>query len=51
MINQLKLKGKPVVIICNTIKGKGVKFAENKPIWHYKTLTEKQYLIAKKTLV
>ena len=50
-INQLKLKGKPVVIICNTIKGKGVKFAENKPIWHYKTLSEEQYLIAKKTLV
>jgi transketolase len=28
----------PLVILCKTIKGKGVNFAENQPIWHYRTL-------------
>jgi transketolase len=28
----------PTVILCTTIKGKGVSFAEGKPIWHYKSL-------------
>jgi len=28
-------KGKPTVIICNTIKGKGVELFENKSQWHY----------------
>jgi len=26
---------KPVCIICNTVKGKGVSFMENEPKWHY----------------
>jgi transketolase len=49
-IKKKMFKGKPHVIICNTIKGKGVPFAENQPIWHYKTLDEKLYLEAKKYL-
>lgn len=28
--------GKPRVIICNTIKGKGVSFMENALLWHYR---------------
>ncbi|MBF0555800.1 MAG: transketolase [Nitrospirae bacterium] len=28
--------GKPSMIIANTIKGKGVSFMENEPIWHYR---------------
>ncbi len=28
-------KGKPFVIICDTIKGKGVDFMENEFMWHY----------------
>lgn len=28
-------KGKPTVIICNTVKGKGVQSMENQPQWHY----------------
>lgn len=28
-------KGKPTVIICNTIKGKGIELFENKSQWHY----------------
>jgi transketolase len=27
-------KGKPTVLIANTIKGKGVSFMENNPKWH-----------------
>ena len=30
-------KAKPTAIICHTIKGKGFKFAENKPEWHHKS--------------
>jgi len=29
-----KIKGKPVCIIANTIKGKGISFMENDPSWH-----------------
>ena len=33
----LKIKtNKPLVILANTIKGKGIKFMENKILWHYK---------------
>jgi transketolase len=28
--------GKPTAIVCHTIKGKGVSFAENDPNWHHK---------------
>ena len=28
-----------MVLICNTIKGKNVAFAENEAIWHYKSLS------------
>lgn len=30
----LKIKGKPTVIIAHTIKGKGISFMENDPLWH-----------------
>lgn len=26
----------PTVVICNTVKGKGIPFAENDPMWHHK---------------
>ncbi|MCW3105824.1 MAG: transketolase subunit [Segetibacter sp.] len=29
----------PTVIICNTVKGKDVPFAEGEPVWHYRSLT------------
>jgi transketolase len=29
---------KPLIILCKTTKGKGVAFAENQPIWHYRSL-------------
>ena len=31
-----RLRDKPLVIIADTIKGKGVSFMENKVKWHYK---------------
>lgn len=33
----------PGVVICETVKGKGVPFAEGQPIWHYRTLTDDLY--------
>ena len=37
-----KSKTKPVVVICNTIKGKGLKGRENKLISHYRPPTDEQ---------
>jgi transketolase len=48
-INKRKTK-KPLMIIGNTIKGKGVSFMENKPIWHYRSPNPKEYKIALKEL-
>jgi len=36
------INGKPTCIIANTIKGKGVSFAENKPAWHHGVPTREQ---------
>ena len=36
------IKGKPGVIIANTIKGKGVSFMENNCSWHHCTITAEQ---------
>lgn len=38
--------GKPKVIIAHTIKGKGVDFMEEKLLWHYKSPSEKQFIMA-----
>ena len=48
----IKLKSKPTVIICNTIKGKGVKKIENVPEWHYKSnLTDEEINHLKNNLI
>jgi transketolase len=39
-------KGKPTCIIANTVKGKGVSFAENKPAWHHGVPTSDQLELA-----
>jgi transketolase len=49
--NKTIFKGKPTVLICNTIKGKNIPFAENEPIWHYKSLNDPLYEEAKKHLL
>ena len=33
----------PLVVLCQTIKGKGVSFAENEAIWHYRSLNNEAY--------
>ena len=38
------IEGKPKIIICHTIKGKGVSFAENDPHWHHKNNLGKKEL-------
>lgn len=45
-----KVKGKPTVIIANTIKGKGVSFMENEAGWHGKAPNEEEYKQAMKEL-
>lgn len=34
---------KPLVVIAHTVKGKGVSFMENNPLWHNHSINEKQY--------
>lgn len=40
-------KGKPIVIIAKTVKGKGVSFMEGKNIWHGKPISAEEYKAAK----
>lgn len=42
--------GRSTAIICHTTKGKGVPFAENEPIWHYRTLNDETYAQAMEAL-
>ena len=44
------VKGKPSVIIMNTVKGKGVSFMENQVGWHGKAPSEEQVAQALKEL-
>ena len=44
------IKDKPIVIISNTIKGKGVSFMENNPKWHSGAISDEEYEIAMKDL-
>lgn len=46
-----KTKGKPTMIICNTIPGKGVSFMEGKYEWHGKPPTKEQGDAALKELI
>jgi transketolase len=43
-------RGKPTCIIANTVKGRGVSFAENKPAWHHGVPTREQLEIAQREL-
>lgn len=38
---------KPTIIICETVKGKGVSFMEGKNIWHGRPINTQEYQIAK----
>ncbi len=39
---------KPTCVVAHTVKGKGVSFMEGQREWHHHTLTEEQYLQARK---
>ena len=41
----------PDVIIADTVKGKGISFAQDKLEWHYKSANEEEYKIAKKEIL
>jgi len=43
-------KGKPSIIIADTIKGKGISFMENNNVWHYKPPNKEQFDQALKEL-
>lgn len=43
-------KGKPIVVIADTIKGKGVSFMEGDILWHYRTARNEEYDAALKEL-
>lgn len=45
-----EVKGKPTVIVAETIKGKYISFAENNAAFHNGSMTPEQYEIAKKDL-
>ncbi len=45
-----KVQGKPVIIVMNTVGGKGVGFMENKPLWHDKVPTQNELSEALKEL-
>lgn len=35
--------GKPLMVICKTVKGRGVSYMENVPIWHYRAPSPEEY--------
>ncbi len=42
VLTRIPLKsGKPTAIICHTVKGKGIHFAEHDPTWHHKAKISK----------
>ena len=43
-------KGRPSCFIARTVKGKGISFAENKPVWHHGVPTKEQLEIAQREL-
>ena len=43
-------QGKPIVVIADTVKGKGVSFMENTVLWHYRTARGEEYDAALKEL-
>ena len=43
-------KGKPNIIVINTIKGKGIKEFENDTVWHARQLTIDDIEIGRKRL-
>jgi len=45
-----EFKGKPTCIVAKTVKGKGVSFMENVPLWHGTAPNDEQYAVAMKEI-
>lgn len=45
-----KTEGKPLCIIAHTVKGKGISFMENMPLWHVRVPNEEERRIAEQEL-
>ena len=45
-----QVKDKPVAIISNTVKGKGISYMENNPKWHTGLISDEEYKIAMQNL-
>ena len=43
-------KGRPTVVICDTVKGKGVSYMENVAKWHRSVITDEEYVQAIKEI-
>lgn len=41
--NSVQLSERPTIIICHTVKGKGVSFMENSVLWHYRSPQGDEY--------
>jgi transketolase len=50
MVDRTNLPGKPLVIIANTIKGKGIPFLEHKEGWHGRKPTADELSVILKQL-
>ncbi len=35
--------GKPLMVVCKTVKGRGVSYMEHVPIWHYRSPNKQEY--------
>jgi len=35
--------GRPLLVVCKTVKGKGISYMENVPIWHYRSPNKDEY--------
>lgn len=44
------VKGKPTLVIANTVKGKGVSFIENSKKWHHRVPSDEEYVMAVREL-
>ena len=45
-----KIMGKPLCVIANTTKGKGISFMENQVLWHYRSPQDEEYESAMREL-
>jgi transketolase len=43
--------GRPMIVVCRTVKGKGISYMENEAIWHYRSPNKEEYLRGLKELM